>query len=296
MSVDVSTRLSWCLFFCRVAVFIIFVAWGYDKLVRPDHGVAMMANYYFVSGISETLITLFGVVELALATMLLLGLYKRFIRGVFLFLSLLAVSVPEVLKGYYTAIADAPNPTILFFTGFCLLACSFGIYYLRDLDTKFCFADKNKPSESELNDENEHKLALFLAASRFGVFIVFFVWTLAKFIHPEHGVNIMRGHYLIDGVTEAAVTIFGLFELVLCIALILGLYKRVTRSFFLLISIYSVITPRVLNGYKIFIFENSEPQIFLFSGFSMLACAIAIYWLRDYDTRFCLPFAKSKST
>ncbi len=291
MNSDISERLGWCLFICRLAVFIIFSVWGYDKLVRPDHGVNMMANYYFVSGVPEALITWFGVAEIVLALLVLLGLFKGLVRGLFLFLSILAVSVPEVLKGYVTAIVEVPHPTILFFTGFCLLACSFAIFFLRDQDTKFSLGRKNMTSNPELTEDTEKNLGLCLALCRFGVFIVFFVWTLAKFLHPEHGVNIMRGHYLIDGVTEAAVTIFGLFEMALCIALILGFYKRFTRGFFLLISIYSVITPRVLNGYKIFIFENSEPQIFLFSGFTMLACAIAIYWLRDYDTRFSLPKA-----
>lgn len=142
-----------------------------------------------------------------------------------------------------------------------------------------------------MNTDLAKRLGLCLALCRFGVFIVFFVWTLAKFIHPEHGANIMRGHYMIDGVTEIAISLFGIFEMALCIALILGFWKRFTRGFFLLISIYSVMTPRVLNGYKIFILEQSEPQIFLMPGFAMLACAIAIYWLRDYDTRFSLPKA-----
>jgi len=104
----------------------------------------------------------------------------------------------------------------------------------------------------------------------------------------------MRGHYMIDGLTESAISLFGVFEMVLDIALVLGFWKRFTRLFFLVISIYSVMTPRVLNGYKIFFEQQSEPQILLFPGFAMLACAIAIYWLRDYDSRFSLARADQK--
>lgn len=141
---------------------------------------------------------------------------------------------------------------------------------------------------NDLNKDLEKRLGLSLAFCRFGVFIVFFVWTLVKFIHPDHGVRIMSGHYKVTGLSEIAITAFGVFEMVLCIALILGFWKRFTRGFFLAISIYSVMTPRVLGGYKLFFLQQSEPQILLFPGFAMLACAIAIYWLRDYDTRFSL--------
>lgn len=139
-----------------------------------------------------------------------------------------------------------------------------------------------------MNSDLEKRLGLCLALCRFGVFIVFFVWTLAKFIHPQHGVNIMSGHYRVAGVTEMTIHLFGAFEMVLVFALLLGFWKRWTRLFFLGISLYSVMTPRVLNGYKIFFSQQTEPQILLFPGFAMLACAIAIYWMRDYDTRFSL--------
>jgi hypothetical protein len=136
-NIEIEKKLGWCLFFCRVAVFIVFAVWVYDKFARPEHGVEMMSTYYWISGVPEIMVTLFGVLELVLIVMLVLGLYKRVARGFFLFLSALAISVPEVLEGYFTAIFHEAHPTILFFTGFCVFACCFAIYYLRDYDTKF---------------------------------------------------------------------------------------------------------------------------------------------------------------
>ncbi len=134
---NVEKNLAWCLFFCRLAVFIVFSVWTYNKFARPEHGVEMMSTYYWIPGVPEIVITVFGALEVVLVVLLVLGLYKRVTRGFFLFLSILAVSVPEVLKGYVAAIFHEAHPTILFFTGFCVFACCFTIYYLRDYDTKF---------------------------------------------------------------------------------------------------------------------------------------------------------------
>ena len=134
---NVEKNLAWCLFFCRLAVFIVFSVWTYNKFARPEHSIEMMSTYYMIPGVSEILITLFGLVELVLVVFLVLGLFKRIARGFFLFLSILAISVPKVVEGYYSAIFHEAHPTILFFTGFCVFACCFALYYLRDYDTKW---------------------------------------------------------------------------------------------------------------------------------------------------------------
>lgn len=149
MKNDLEKRLGLCLFFCRMGVSIVFLVWTYDKLVRPEHGVRIWTKFYLIpASLAETAVTLMAIIELVLIVAMALGLFKRLTRGIFLFLSILAVSVPEVVKGYVTAILHEPHPTILYFTGFCLLACAFAIYYLRDYDTRFSLAsgdtDKNR--------------------------------------------------------------------------------------------------------------------------------------------------------
>lgn len=141
--------LAWCLLFCRIAVFIIFAAWSYDKFVRPEHGVEILATYYLIPGISETVVLMFGILQLVMLILLICGLFKRLVRGFFLALSVIAVSAPGVLKGYVDAILVVPHPTILFYTGFCVLACCFSLYYLRDYDTKFSLGTRAADTGSE---------------------------------------------------------------------------------------------------------------------------------------------------
>ncbi|MBX2850080.1 MAG: hypothetical protein KTR16_17265 [Acidiferrobacterales bacterium] len=140
---NLEKRLAYCLFTCRLGVFIVFLVWTYNKLVRPEHGVHMMGKFYFIPGLSEAIILAFSVFELIMCFLLLVGLYKRFVRAFFLFLSILAVAVPQVIQGYINAILVQAHPTILYFTGFCLLACAITIYVLRDYDTLFSIKTKN---------------------------------------------------------------------------------------------------------------------------------------------------------
>lgn len=147
MNDDLNQRLKLCLFFCRAAVFIVFLIWTYDKLARPEHGIHMMVKFYYVpQGIAEALVLILGLIELVLLILFVLGFFKRFTRAVFLFLSVLAVAAPKVVIGYYKAIAVEPHPTILYYTGFCLLACAFIVYYLRDYDT--LYSCNQKPSSN----------------------------------------------------------------------------------------------------------------------------------------------------
>lgn len=145
---DLEDRLAYCLFACRFGVFMVFLAWSYIKLIRPEHGVHIMETFYYAPGLPESLIVLFAVFELTLCILLLLGFYKKWVRGFFLLLSILAVFLPEVLLGYFNAIAVRAHPTILYFTGFCLLACCIAIYTLRDYDRLFSFSKQDRLSSN----------------------------------------------------------------------------------------------------------------------------------------------------
>ena len=141
-SADLLNRLRLCLLCCRLGVFIVFLVWTYNKLIRPEHGVHIMGKFYSAPGLSEGLIIGFSIFELAMCVLLVLGYYKRVTRGFFVLLSLLAVGMPRVIEGYIRAITVEAHPTILYFTGFCLLACAFTLYYLRDYDTLFSIPDR----------------------------------------------------------------------------------------------------------------------------------------------------------
>jgi hypothetical protein len=140
MNDDLEKRLGLCLFFCRVGVFMVFLAWTLDKLIRPEHGVGIMKNFYLIPGLSETLILLFGIFELVMCLLFVLGFYKYLTRGFFLFLSVMSICTPRALNGMRNGILEGWH-TILFFSAFCLLACAIIVFVFRQYDTRFSLAD-----------------------------------------------------------------------------------------------------------------------------------------------------------
>jgi hypothetical protein len=81
--------------------------------------------------------------------------------------------------------------------------------------------------------QNSHSLTLQqklqwpLFSLRFGVFIVMFVWTIDKFINPAHGSKIFQ-HFYGVAVGESIVYVLGALQLVLMLAFLAGIKKRIT--------------------------------------------------------------------
>ena len=148
MSADLRIRLQRCLFFCRVAVFIVFMVWTLNKLLRPEHGVGIMRNFYLIPGLSEALILAFAVFELVMCFLFVMGYYKRFTRGFFLFLAFMSFATPRAVNGMKNGILDGWH-TIMFFSAFCLFACALIGYIFRDEDTWFSLADSRRNQSDE---------------------------------------------------------------------------------------------------------------------------------------------------
>ncbi len=72
------------------------------------------------------------------------------------------------------------------------------------------------------------RLGLSLLALRISVFIVMLVWTLDKFLQPEHAAGVYERFYFLGGLGPAAVKAIGAAELVLIVAFVSGVAKRWT--------------------------------------------------------------------
>lgn len=135
---DFEKRLSWSLLACRVVVFLIFAVWAYGTIRRPEMNADALYKVYFIEGMPSGVMIIFGLAQLAIAFAVLLGLYKMASRGILLALSALGVVAPTYVIGYVTStIGGVPHPAILYYTSFCLFACCFMIFWLRDHDTLF---------------------------------------------------------------------------------------------------------------------------------------------------------------
>jgi hypothetical protein len=119
------------------------------------------------------------------------------------------------------------------------------------------------------------RLPLFLL--RIGVFIVMLMWTLDKFVRPEHAAGVFKKFYYVEGISPITFTIVGGVELLLLIGFVTGTAKRFTYGLVLLLHAIST-----LSSYPQYLapFDN----LLFFAAWPMLAACITLYLLRDLDT------------
>lgn len=123
----------------------------------------------------------------------------------------------------------------------------------------------------------EQRLPWALLALRVGVFIVMLMWTLDKFVAPDHAAGIFANFYGIGGLGNAMVYLIGAVELVIVLGFVLGIAKRWTYG--LVFVLHAIST---LSSFPMYLgFDN----LLFFAAWPMLAACFALYLLRDHDTR-----------
>ncbi len=120
-----------------------------------------------------------------------------------------------------------------------------------------------------------------LLALRLGVFIVMFMWTLDKFVQPEHAARVYEGFYYISGLPEFAFYMIGTLQMVLVLAFVTGIQKRI--SYGLVFLLHGIST---LSSWEQYL--DPFDHLLFFAAWPMLAACYALYVLRDYDRRFTL--------
>jgi putative oxidoreductase len=125
-------------------------------------------------------------------------------------------------------------------------------------------------------NQSDDRLRIALLALRLGVFIVMFMWTLDKFVAPDHAAGIFARFYGISGLGDAVMYAIGAVELLIVLGFVLGIARRITYGLVLLF--HSVST---LSSFPMYLgFDN----LLFFAAWPMLAACLALYLLRDQDT------------
>jgi len=132
-----------------------------------------------------------------------------------------------------------------------------------------------------MTEKNRIQWSLFLL--RIGVFIVMFVWTLDKFINPEHAAKVYE-HFYFMNVGLSIMTIIGVIEMVIILGFVAGLYKRFTYGFVMVVHGVST-----LSSWKQY---TVDINLLFFAAWPMLAACIALYLLRDMDKKWVMSKVK----
>lgn len=130
-----------------------------------------------------------------------------------------------------------------------------------------------------ITPDTQKRLHWALFSLRLGVFIVMLMWTLDKFVNPEHSARVFEHFYGISGSTDTIAYILGSLQLVLVLAFMAGIKKRITYGLIFLMHGASTLSSyaQYLDGFN---------NLLFFAAWPMWAACFALYLLRDQDVKF----------
>lgn len=123
------------------------------------------------------------------------------------------------------------------------------------------------------------QLGWALLGLRLSIFLVMLMWTLDKFIRPEHSAGVFSHFYAITGLGQDAFFVIGAMELALLLAFVAGLARRFTYGAVLLLHAVST-----LSAWHQYADPYEGTHLLLFAAWPMLAGCAALYLLRDADS------------
>lgn len=132
------------------------------------------------------------------------------------------------------------------------------------------------------------RLPVVLLLLRLSVFVVMLMWTIDKFVRPEHAISIFDRFYFIKGVGAAIVYALATAELFLLIAFLLGIARRVTSGLVFLLHALST-----FSSYSQYIHPFEKVNLLFFAAWPMLAACFALYYLHVLDTLWTIGGTKA---
>lgn len=120
------------------------------------------------------------------------------------------------------------------------------------------------------------RLSLFLL--RLTVFLVMLMWTLDKFINPEHAADVYETFYSVGGLRPVMMYTLGGIEAVILLLFVVGYAKTYTYGAVLLFHAVST-----LSSYPQYLAPFDGPNLLFFAAWPMLSACLALFLLRDRD-------------
>lgn len=127
----------------------------------------------------------------------------------------------------------------------------------------------------------DKRIASALFTLRLGVFIVMLMWTLDKFVNPQHSAAVFENFYGLGDTGPTLFMILGTLQLALVLAFVAGFKKRFSYGAVFLLHAVSTLSSwqQYLDGFN---------NLLFFAAWPMLAACYTLYRLRDLDTRWTL--------
>lgn len=126
-----------------------------------------------------------------------------------------------------------------------------------------------------------HKLPTALFALRLGVFSVMFMWTLDKFLNPDHTAAVFSKFYGFDTLSQNMSYGAGAIQMLIIIGFLLGIKKKWTYGLVFAMHGFSTVSTatKLLDPW-------SSPNLLFYAAIPMLMACYALYIMRDEDTLY----------
>ena len=133
-----------------------------------------------------------------------------------------------------------------------------------------------------MEPENKWKTSLLLL--RWSVFLVMLMWTLDKFIRPEHASGVFQNFYYFPELGEAIYFVFGGIEFLILIAFLVGFFKTFTYGAVLFFHAIST-----LSSFHQYFHPFENLNLLFFAAWPMLVACLVLFWFRNEDTYLTMP-------
>ena len=98
---------------------------------------------------------------------------------------------------------------------------------------------QNLSSKPSFDAQARKHLSVTLMLIRAGIATVFLMWTIDKFVNPEHAAAVFTKFYKIPGLSETFAYLVGGVQLALVLAFLLGAFRKWTYGAILLLHAIS---------------------------------------------------------
>lgn len=136
-----------------------------------------------------------------------------------------------------------------------------------------------QPQQPTFTNADRKKLAIGLLLIRIGITAVFLMWTIDKFINPEHAAKVFEKFYKIPSLSAALSYAVGGVQLLLVIAFLIGLFR--TWTYGLILVMHAIST---FSSWQQYLDPWTYPHLLFFAAIPMLAACITLWLMREFDT------------
>lgn len=124
-----------------------------------------------------------------------------------------------------------------------------------------------------------NRIPLALLMLRLSIFLVMLMWTLDKFLYPEHMRQVFEQFSYVGDVGLTTSYLFTGLALALITSFLFGFWKTFTYG--LVFVLYAV---SVLLSYRQFFSPFENANLVSFQAWPLLVACFALYYLRELDT------------